>query len=410
MLPQLYAFPTGLFTSMGSQFLLKGVNWFGFETETFSPHGLWSSSMDYLLDFVKREGFNAIRVPFSTEFAEKMDKINPTAIDYSQNPDLKGKTAGQVMDTLVRKCKKRGIYVMPDMHRFEGAGMIPELWYDNKYSEARVIEAWKRIVSRYKNDSTVFAIDLKNEPHGSATWGSGDPKTDWRLAASRIGNAMLKINPKLLIFVEGVDRTKDFPKRTSWWGGCLDQADKHPVNLDIKNRLVYSPHVYGPDVFDMPYFGRGTGFPNNLPAIWTSDWGYIRKNKVAPMVIGEWGGRNEKGSKDRVWQEALVKYFGDIGITCNSFYWSLNPNSGDTKGLLDDDWRTPVRYRLDMARKACPKPTDLAPNPFQSTPIPPMPSLPIKSIVDLVMVITDLPFKLFYDGSNHREQMLMVGS
>lgn len=407
-LPQLYALPTGLFTNIGSQFLLKGVNWFGFETETFSPHGLWSTSMDYLLDFLKREKFNAIRVPFSTEFAEKMDKINPTAIDYSVNPDLKGKTAGQVMDVLVRKCKQRGMYVMPDMHRFEGRGSIPELWYDDKYSERRVIEAWKRIVTRYKNDSTVFAIDLKNEPHGRATWG-GDPKTDWAAAAERIGNALLKVKPKLLIFVEGIDRTKDYPSRTSWWGGCLDQMVKRPIKLNVPNRLVYSPHVYGPDVFDMTYFSKAAGFPGNLPKIWDSDWGFIRKNKLAPLVIGEWGGRNEKGSKDRTWQEALTNYFVKNGHACSTFYWSLNPNSGDTKGLLEDDWRTPVKYRLEMTRKTCPNPTDLAPMAADQLPYAPPLDIPMKSIVDMVSLIAQVPFQVFYDSANHRTEMLISG-
>lgn len=410
MLPQLYAFPTGLFTTTGSQFLLKGVNWFGFETETYSPHGLWASSMDYLLDFLKREKFNAIRLPFSTEFAEKMDKMQPTAIDYSQNPDLKGKTAGQVMDILVRKCRQRGIYVMPDMHRFEGAGSIPSLWYDERFSEKRVIEAWKHIVSRYKNDSTVFAVDLKNEPHGPATWGTGDVKTDWAMAAERMGNAMLKINPKLLIFVEGIDRTKDHPHRTSWWGGCIDQVKRRPVKLNVPNRLVYSPHVYGPDVFDMAYFNKPSGFPKNLPAIWDSDFGHVRKEKLGPVIIGEWGGRNEPGSKDRIWQTALVDYFNKNGFRCATFYWSLNPNSGDTKGLLADDWRTPVRYRLEMTQRVCPNPTNLSPQKtaasqiFPSVPPaeiqrPIAPPMPLQTILDMVMRFP--PFSFHYDQRNN---------
>jgi endoglucanase len=364
LLPQLYAFPSGLFTtpiaSASTQFFLKGINWFGFETETFSPHGMWSTSMDYLLDFLQMEKFNALRVPFSTEFAENMDKITPSGIDYVKNPELQGKTAGQVMDILVKKCRERGIYIMPDMHRFKGASGIPQLWYNEEYSEQRVIEAWKKLVHRYKHDTTVFAADLKNEPHGIASWGSGDPKTDWAAAAERIGNALLDVNPKLLIFVEGVDRTKD-PNRTSWWGGSLDQVERRPIKLKIPNRLVYSPHVYGPDVFSKSYFSKEAGFPSNLPAIWNSDFGFIRKKNLAPIIIGEWGGQNAPGSKDREWQEAITKYFVQNGFSCATFYWSLNPNSGDTKGVIDDDWVTGVKHRLEMNRRVCPKPTMLVP-------------------------------------------------
>lgn len=353
---ELYAFPTGLFTSIGSRFLLKGVNWFGFETETFCPHGLWSTSMDYLLNFLQKEKFNAIRLPISTEAALNLDTKKPTGIDFSKNPDLRGKTAGEVLDIFVRKCRNRGILVMPSMHRFESTAGIPELWYSEKYPESRIIEAWKHIVSRYKNEPTLFAVDLKNEPHGVATWGSGNRKTDWNLASERIGNAILKANPKLLVFVEGISHTKTH--QVSWWGGVLDKVEKTPVRLSVPNKLVYSPHVYGPDVFPIAPFHEKT-FPKNMRGIWDAEWGYIRRKKVAPIIIGEWGGRNEPGTKDRAWHDTIANYFVENGFSCSTFYWSLNPNSGDTRGLLENDWQTPVKHKLDVLRKVCPNPSDI---------------------------------------------------
>lgn len=351
---ELFAHPTGLFNSIGNRFLLKGINWFGFETETFCPHGLWSTSMDYLLNFLQREKFNAIRVPISVDFALNMDKKKPIGIDFSKNHDLIGKTGGQVLDTFISKCKKRGILVMPSMHRMEPTGGIPELWYDAKYPEHRIIEAWKHVVSRYKNEPTFFAVDLKNEPHGPATWGSGNNKTDWRLASERMGNAVLKINPKLLIFVEGIAHTKH--AEPSWWGGVVDDIQRYPVRLSVPNKLVYSPHVYGPDVFPIAPFSKPE-FPKNMRAIWDREWGYIRKQKIAPIVIGEWGGRNEPRTKDRVWHDTIKKYFVESGFSCATFYWSLNPNSGDTRGILADDWLTPIRHKLDALRYVCPNPT-----------------------------------------------------
>ena len=47
-------------------------------------------------------------------------------------------------------------------------------------------------------------MDLHNEPHDPACWGCGDTTIDWRLAAERAGNAVLGVNPNLLIFVEGI--------------------------------------------------------------------------------------------------------------------------------------------------------------------------------------------------------------
>ena len=40
---------------------------------------------------------------------------------------------------------------------------------------------------------------------------------------------------------------------------------KFPVDLPA-NKLVYSPHVYGPDVYNQPYFKK-SDFPNNMPDI-----------------------------------------------------------------------------------------------------------------------------------------------
>jgi hypothetical protein len=37
---------------------------------------------------------------------------------------------------------------MLDMHRLAAAKDIPELWYDQEYPEAKVLEAWRTIVLR----------------------------------------------------------------------------------------------------------------------------------------------------------------------------------------------------------------------------------------------------------------------
>lgn len=36
-----------------------------------------------------------------------------------------------------------------------------------------------------------------------------------------------------------------------------------------------------------------------------------------------------EGSSDRVWQQFIAQWFRDNGVN-SSFYWCLNPNSGDT--------------------------------------------------------------------------------
>ena len=44
------------------------------------------------------------------------------------------------------------------------------------------------------------------------------------------------------------------------------------------------------------------------------------------VIVGEWGGFYT--GKDRVWQDEFAKYLQRNKLS--SFYWCLNPNSGDT--------------------------------------------------------------------------------
>lgn len=37
----------------GQPLVLKGVNYFGFETETYAPHGIWDHNLNDMLDFIK---------------------------------------------------------------------------------------------------------------------------------------------------------------------------------------------------------------------------------------------------------------------------------------------------------------------------------------------------------------------
>jgi endoglucanase len=85
----------------------------------------------------------------------------------------------------------------------------------------------------------VFAADLKNKPHGAASWGGGVLATDWRLAAERIGAAVLETNPRLLIFVEGVERNGLVQLQEGcWWGGSIASAEKVGLHIDLKGVLL----------------------------------------------------------------------------------------------------------------------------------------------------------------------------
>lgn len=44
----------------GNEVLLTGLNWFGMETGTLAPHGLWARSYQSMLDQIVRAGYNCL--------------------------------------------------------------------------------------------------------------------------------------------------------------------------------------------------------------------------------------------------------------------------------------------------------------------------------------------------------------
>ncbi len=328
--------------SHGNEVRLTGVNWFGMETGTFAPHGLWERNWEDMLDQIASLGYNTIRLPYSSELFDPMSL--PEGIDFKKNPDLHGLTGLQIMDKIVEGAGKRGLRIILDRHRPDKEEMS-KLWYTQQYDEDRWINDWKTLAERYKGNDTVIGADLHNEPHEKATWGTGDQKTDWRMAAEKAGNAILSVNPDWLIFVEGIE---SYNGDWFWWGGNLEGAAQYPVRLNVPDRLVYSPHEYGPGVWSQSWF-KDKDYPNNLPKIWNKHWGYIVDQGIAPVMVGEFGGRRvDEDSTEGKWQRAFLNYMKEKGVSFT--YWAFNANSGDTGGILDEDdqnWKA-----IDKAKQA----------------------------------------------------------
>ncbi|MFJ6652716.1 cellulase family glycosylhydrolase [Microbacterium sp. NPDC091313] len=354
--PAAHAAPSGwlhtsgstIVTESGQPYVIRAVSWFGMETSNCAPHGLWTIGLDAGMAQIAGFGFTTVRVPFSNEC---LAASSTTSIDANANPGLVGKTPLQVLDAVVASAKAHGLNVILDRHRPDSAAQS-ELWYTARFSEQRWIDDWRMLAARYKDDPTVIGVDLHNEPHGTACWGCGDASRDWRAAAMRAGDAVLAVNPRLLIIVEGVERQPD--GSSTWWGGGLAGAGAAPVTLSVAHRLVYSPHDYPASVYAQDWF-RAADYPANLPAVWERNWGYLQTQGIAPVLLGEFGTKLETAS-DRQWLSTLVSYLAQKKMSFA--FWSFNPNSGDTGGLVADDWRTPQSAKLAaLAPLLTPTPT-----------------------------------------------------
>ena len=231
------------------------------------------------------------------------------------------------------------------------------------------------------HSTTNYSYDLKNEPNGKrgyngttcptdiAKWDDSTDLNNWAYSATECANSILDVNPNAMIFVEGVEQypktekgytydTADIwqapadvsPWYGAWWGGNLRGVRDYPIKPDSgTSQIVYSPHDYGPSVYNQTWFDKDFTEQTLLDDYWYDTWAYINAENIAPLLIGEWGGHMD-GGKNEKWMTLLRDYM--INHHINHTFWGLNPNSGDTGGLLSYDFMTWDAEKYDMFKES----------------------------------------------------------
>lgn len=368
----------------GNPVWMTGVNWFGYNVGSQIFDGAWSANVHHCLDLIADHGFNLLRVPMSTQILLQWKNGEPDPIiklNEYENPELtlEGVEGGTPMysfdiwNQVVKWCRENGIKIMMDIHSAttNAAGHNYALWYDPNYSTDDWLEALAWFADYYKDDDTVIAIDLKNEPHGKtddgifAKWDGSSDENNWRYAAERGAKACLDQNPNLLIMVEGIEVYPKFeegeswashsvdytrypwsPYYGAWWGANFRGAREFPVDLgEHQSQLVYSPHDYGPEVWaqDWFYLDEDKTFSREtlLEDYWYDTWAYLVEEKISPLLMGEWGGwvddEHDKTGENRHWLKEIRDYMIDKRI--HHTFWCFNENSSDTGGLVYDNFQ-----------------------------------------------------------------------
>ncbi|MBP5604230.1 MAG: cellulase family glycosylhydrolase [Ruminiclostridium sp.] len=345
----------------GKQVWLTGVNWFGYYTGTNTFDGLWNSRLAPSVKSIADHGFNLIRVPMSAELINQWAAGEYPRANYNNayNEELNSMNSLEIFEYFLKLAEDNGIKVMPDIHsaNTDASGHNINLWYTDRVSEDEYYSALEWMADRYRNNDTIIAYDLKNEPHGkpyegsnAAVWNGSATKNNWKHTAEIAAGKILAKNPNVLIMVEGTEiYPKDIKKNGdykstddddywfNWWGGNLRGVRDYPVNLGkYQNKLVYSPHDYGPTVYKQPWFEGTYTFDSLMKDCWKDNWFYIHENKTAPLLIGEWGGFMTE--PNLTWMTYIRKLISDNHL--NHTFWCFNANSGDTGGLVLDDFTT----------------------------------------------------------------------
>lgn len=340
---------------------LRGINHHGFDSEILIPQYLWSMGWREQLAQIRTLGFNALRLPFvpaTLHSPQRVGRELQTYVEPRKNAKLLGRTPLEVLDRWMDEADRRGLYVLLDFHSVSRRGPTPRWtlddpeafrrggWAETWNGEAYTQQDWIRdlvfVARRYAHLPHFLGVDLYNEPR-EVSW------DEWKAAAEAAARAVLAVNPRLLIFVQGIATTEPGDAGLPLnWGENLQPQVTRPLAIPPE-KLVLSPHSYGPDVAAKASFDAAD-FPANLAAGWEQLFGQLHpRHAVVPGEFGGHYGRGPGGERDRLWQDAFVDYLRARGLT-SAFYWCYTPGSEGTGGLLDEQLR-PRPDKLALLRR-----------------------------------------------------------
>ena len=365
----LHAEGSRIYDKDGNEVWITGANWFGFNCDQNCLHYLWNGDVDAILTEIADRGINMIRFPISSELlvswmngsplpvssvaanGDPSKNINP---DFTEKDGITLKNSMEIFDIIIDKLKKYGLKAFIDIHtpNVNNSGHMYALWYGRGGITTELwIKSLVWLAEKYKDDDTLLAYDLKNEPHGkgkegskSAKWDGSTDENNWAYAATKCADAILEVNPNALILIEGVEQSlknpddkwgmpddeSNSPYYGAWWGGNLRGVRDFPIKPKSgTSQIVYSPHDYGPSVNNQPWFEKDYTEQTLLDDYWYDSWAYINAEDIAPELIGEWGGHMT--GDNLKWMKLLRDYM--IKHHISHTFWCLNGNSGDTGGL-----------------------------------------------------------------------------
>ena len=285
----------------------------------------WIKNSDF--DIIKSFGMNTVRLPFDYKLLMGSD---------SEPFSLK-KDAWEWLDHTIKMAKERDLYVILDMHGAPGrqSGMdhsgrvgYNKLW-SNKAYQKQTAWLWNQISKRYKDEPTVAAYDLLNEP-----WGSNEKNL--KKVVLECYKAIRANNDNHIVI---------FPGHTS---GIDFYENIRSVNLD---NVIYTMHFYP------GFFGWGSPEPY-IHAQFIKEGLPIWKEKMesfnSPLLIGEFNVVLKKAGGG----EMMRRYYD----YCESLNWPATMWSykvlNEKGGIGDGSWgmvtneKTLININISNASKS----------------------------------------------------------
>lgn len=251
--------------------------------------------------------------------------------------------AMEVFDKTVESLTNAGVAVILNNHISDAMWCCSStdgngLWHNKNYSAYDWKNAVIEMSVRYSENPLVIGNDLRNEIRDDIknalreTWGSGNVKTDWKLAATDCANFLLMKVPDQLIFIEGLN-----------YANNMSVIREKPIELDVTDKLVYSFHLYS--------WQNVTSYDNysDFVAGLDKEVAYILEEGhpyTAPLWLGEFG----QNTDDNYWDFTIrwLEENPSVGFA----YWAWNgyqhtPADEESYGIMNSDMST-VRHEWKL--------------------------------------------------------------
>ena len=193
------------------------------------------------IDSLASWGFNSVRLPMHYNLYTL--PVEEEKVAGRQTWINKG---FEMTDALVSWCKANKIYLILDLHAAPGGQgndnnisdrdpSKPSLW-DSRANQEKTIALWKKLAERYKNETTIIAYDIINEPN----WGFEDAEDKNGLKEKK-NEPLEKLMREITAAIREVDKNHIVIIEGNGWGnnysGILDDGI-------WDNNMVLSFHKY----------------------------------------------------------------------------------------------------------------------------------------------------------------------
>lgn len=251
-LPALTISGNRIVTTAGTPIILKGVNALDPIIQVKDPNagaGPWTE--EYYATMATW-GSNVIRLP-----------IHPKS--WRDNIPLSNLA---ILDQSIAWAKDHNMYSIIDYHTI---GLLhlnayeKTDWHDYRTTKKEVIEFWKTIATQYKDNPSVAAYEIFNEPVNLKNSTNMQDWLKWKADAEEIIAAIRAIDPHKTIIVGGLQ-----------WAYDLSPVAKAPI---ADNNIVYAVHPY-----------PGSNYNHN----WDTAFGNL--SEKYPLIATEVGYRLGEGT------------------------------------------------------------------------------------------------------------------